>query len=76
VELLSNPLLDAEAADSIDVARTRTERQAVQDVENLSVLGEFLIEPAGGSSGQRSGGNHKCGNTQGETRTSHSARLQ
>ena len=68
LQLLPNPLLDAEAADSIDVAGTRTERQPVQDVENLFVLGELLIEPAGGGSGQGSGGNHQCGNTQGETK--------
>jgi hypothetical protein len=60
LQLLPNPLLDAEAADSIDIAGTRTERQSVQDVENLSVFGELLIEPAGGGSGQGSGGNHKC----------------
>jgi hypothetical protein len=55
LQLLSNPFFDAETANALDITGPRTERQPVQCVEDLLFRGEFLVEPAGGDSRQRTG---------------------
>src|SRR5688500_4663181 len=71
LQLLADPLLDAEPADALDVARTRAERQPVQRVNRLFILGKFLIEPECRRRGERSSRRQDGGETERESQTDH-----
>ena len=48
MKLQIHPFVDAQAANFFDVAGTRSERQPVQNLQDLLIFGEFGVEaPAG-----------------------------
>ena len=50
VQLEVDPFVDAQPPDLLDIARTRSEGQPVQHLQDLLVLGEFRVEGATGTS--------------------------
>ena len=66
MELQIHPFVDAQAANFLDVARARSERQPVQGLQDLSILESLVskrppaLVPAGSGAQQRRSGDRQC----------------